>query len=234
MRGCRAPRVEDVLQVLSAMPEAWFRKEDVDDWVRDQSDPTGLHSGVHAPQLPTDAAFLSTHLPLWASMVDQPVGSIEDTFTRVAGKYVAEIRWECLGWPEVPERGLYADFKHAEVTVLFNAATREMDEWSNGHTALVHVRRRNGDGYEERHASWLAEQVGRPSSAHRSSAKGCPANPPFYPGCSKALSQCPGQPCRSSSVLPQLMCPVIPKLKVSATGIRGSHPTTGSVPCPHD
>ncbi|MFH8400767.1 hypothetical protein OHA57_17920 [Streptomyces anulatus] len=155
------PRVEDVLHVLSAMPDAWFRKEDVDDWVRDPSDPTGLHGGVHAPQLTTDAAFLSTHLPLWASMERQPVGSIEDTFTAVASKYMAEIHWDFLGWPEVPEHGLYADYKHAEISVLFHASTRELDEWSNRHTVLVHVRSRNGDGYEERHASWLAEQIGQ-------------------------------------------------------------------------
>ncbi|MFD7943655.1 hypothetical protein [Streptomyces sp. NPDC059744] len=151
------PRVQDVLHVLRSMPDAWFRKEG-DDW---ESDPTGLNAGVHAPQLPTDAAFLSAHLPLWASMLDQPVGSVEDAFTAVASTYMAEIRWGFLGWPEVPEHGLYADYKHAEVSVLFNAATREMDEWSNGHTVLVHVRRRNGDGYEERHASWLAEQIGQ-------------------------------------------------------------------------
>ncbi|CAM5227435.1 hypothetical protein SBADM41S_03036 [Streptomyces badius] len=155
------PRAEDVLLILRAMPDASFRKEDVDDWVRDTSDPTGLHAGVHGPQLSTDTAFLSRHLPLWASMLDQPVGSIEDTFTAVASKYVAEIRWKSLGWPEVAEHDLYADSKHAEVSVLFNAATREMDEWSNGHTVLVHVRRRSGEGYEERHASWLAGQIGR-------------------------------------------------------------------------
>ncbi|MFI6940388.1 hypothetical protein ACIBI4_14040 [Streptomyces sp. NPDC050418] len=74
---------------------------------------------------------------------------------------MAEIRWIFLGWPEVPERDLYADYKHAEVTVLFNAATREMDAWSNGHTVLVHVRDRSSNAYSERHASWLAEQVGR-------------------------------------------------------------------------
>ncbi|MEU3794895.1 hypothetical protein AB0F07_34740 [Streptomyces fructofermentans] len=133
------PGVEDVLHILSAMPDARFRKEDVDDWVRNPSDPTGLHGGVHGPQLTTDAAFLSTHLPLWASMEGQPVGSIEDIFTAVAGKYVAEIHWDCL----------------------FHASTRELDEWSNRHTVLVHVRSRNGGGYEERHASWLAEQIGQ-------------------------------------------------------------------------
>ncbi|PBC64148.1 hypothetical protein BKI49_10705 [Streptomyces sp. Tue6028] len=74
---------------------------------------------------------------------------------------MAEIHWDLLEWPKVPEAGLYADFKHAEVSVLFNAATRDLDERIDGHTVLVHVRRRNGDGYEERHASWLAEQVGQ-------------------------------------------------------------------------
>ncbi|MBC9714995.1 hypothetical protein H9Y04_20810 [Streptomyces sp. TRM66268-LWL] len=150
------PRVQDVLHVSRALPDAWFRKEG-DDW---ESDPTGLNAGVHAPQLPSEAAFLSEHLPLWASMLDQPAGSIEDTFTAVAGKYVAEIRWDSLGWPEVPERGLGAEYSHAVVTVLFNTGTREMDEWSHGHTVLVHVRR-SGGGYDERHASWLAEQVGQ-------------------------------------------------------------------------
>ncbi|MFE7356300.1 hypothetical protein ACFU8Q_24720 [Streptomyces sp. NPDC057543] len=153
--------VEDVLHVRSALPDAWFRREDTEDWVRDPSDPTGLHGGVHAPQLSTDPAFLSAHLPIWASMLDQPVGSVEDKFMAVAGRHVAEICWEGLGWPEVPEPGLYADFKHAEVSVLFNAATRELDKRHDEHTVLVHVRRRNGDGYEERHATWLAEQVGQ-------------------------------------------------------------------------
>ncbi|MFE7793328.1 hypothetical protein [Streptomyces sp. NPDC057460] len=74
---------------------------------------------------------------------------------------MAEIRWDSLAWPEVPERDLYAEYNHAVVTVLFNASTRELDEWSNGHTVLVHVHRGNGDGYEERHASWLAEQIGQ-------------------------------------------------------------------------
>ncbi|MFJ7969093.1 hypothetical protein [Streptomyces sp. NPDC096324] len=153
--------VGDVLHAWRALPDAWFRKEDTADWVRDPSDPTGLHVGVHAPQLSTNPAFLSAHLPLWASMLDQPVGSIENTFTTVASRHVAEIRWSCLGWPEVPERGLHAEFNHAEVSVLFNAATRELDERIDGHTVLVHVRRGNGDEYEERQASWLAEQTGQ-------------------------------------------------------------------------
>ncbi|MGW3917208.1 hypothetical protein ACWEBX_37810 [Streptomyces sp. NPDC005070] len=154
--------LEDVLRARSELPDAWFRKEDTEDWVRDPSDPTGLHVGVHAPRLSTDPAFLSERLPLWASMLDQPVGSIEDRFTAVAGRHVAEIRWSSLGWPEVPERGLYADFKHAEVSVLFNAATRDLDARTDGHTVLVHVRHRGiVNGYEERHASWLAEQVGQ-------------------------------------------------------------------------
>ncbi|MFE5189583.1 hypothetical protein [Streptomyces sp. NPDC056628] len=153
--------VDDVLHARKALPEAWFRREDLADWAPDPNDLTALHSTVHAPRLSTDPAFLSAHLPLWASMLDQPVGSIEDRFTAVAARHVAEILWDFLGWPEVPEADLYADFKHAEVSVLFNTATRDLDERIDGHTVLVHVRRRNGGGYEERHASWLAEQVGR-------------------------------------------------------------------------
>ncbi|MFB7242255.1 hypothetical protein ACFCYX_07250 [Streptomyces populi] len=153
--------VEDVLHARKALPDAWFRREDLEDWVRDSDDTTGLHHTIQAPQLSTDPALWSAHLPLWASVKDQPVGSIEDRFTAVAAGHVAEILWDFLEWPEVPEAGLYADFKHAEVSVLFNAATRELDERIDGHTVLVHVRRRNGDGYEERHASWLAEQIGQ-------------------------------------------------------------------------
>jgi hypothetical protein len=153
--------VEDVLDASRALPDAWFRKEDTEDWVRDPSDPTGLHCGVHAPLLSTEPAFLSAHLPLWASMSDQPVGGVEDRFTAMAGRHVAEIHWSSLVWPAVPERGLYAESNHAEVSVLFNTATRELDERGDGHTVLVHVRRGGDKEYQESHAAWLAEQIGR-------------------------------------------------------------------------
>ncbi|MFE2303625.1 hypothetical protein ACFXAW_36145 [Streptomyces sp. NPDC059445] len=154
--------VEDVLHARKVLPDARFRREDFEDWICDPDDPTAPSGSIHTPELSTDPAFLSAQLPLWAEMWNQPVESIEDRFTAFAARHVAEINWDLLGWPEVPEAGLYADFKHAEVSVLFNAATRDLDERTDGHTVLVHVRRRGlGDGYEERHASWVAEQVGQ-------------------------------------------------------------------------
>ncbi|MEV6193329.1 hypothetical protein AB0M19_13120 [Streptomyces sp. NPDC051920] len=45
--------------------------------------------------------------------------------------------------------------------MLFNAATRDLNERIDGHTVLVHVRYGGGGAYEVRHASWLAEQVGQ-------------------------------------------------------------------------
>ncbi|MEV6193385.1 hypothetical protein AB0M19_13415 [Streptomyces sp. NPDC051920] len=152
--------IEDVLHARKALPDAWFRREDLEDWVRDPNDPAGLHHEIQASQLSADPALWSAHLPLWASVVDQPVGSIEDRFTAAAAGHVAEILWDYLGWPEVPEAGLHSEFTHAEVSVLFNAATRDLDERIDGHTVLVHVRY-GGGAYEVRHASWLAEQIGQ-------------------------------------------------------------------------
>lgn len=157
--GVELVTVEGVMRVRSALPEAWFEK-------RDQvpadgpGDPLSLYEGVRATVLPTDPAVLAPHLPLWASALDQPLGSIEDAFTAVVGDNVGEIRWWGLGWPEAAGHNLYADIDHAEVRLLFSAPTRELDERIDEHTVLVHVRRQGLDGDEERHANWLAGQVG--------------------------------------------------------------------------
>ncbi|MCN9243714.1 hypothetical protein NGF19_23490 [Streptomyces sp. RY43-2] len=87
-----------MLCIREALPDPWFRKEDVGDWARDPCDPTGLHVGVHAPDL----------------------------------------------------SGL-----------LFNCRATTLDQRADDHTVLVYVRRGHRDGAEERHASWLAEQIGR-------------------------------------------------------------------------
>ncbi|MEV6997031.1 hypothetical protein AB0N62_04920 [Streptomyces sp. NPDC093982] len=86
---------EEVLRLCEALPDAWFRKEDVEDWARDPSDPTGLHGGVHAPELSTDLAFLSSYLPLWASMENRPVDSVEEEFAALVGPRNGTLR----GWP---------------------------------------------------------------------------------------------------------------------------------------
>ena len=149
------PTVEEVLRARRALPKAWFRTEDVDDWIRDQSDPTGLHGGVQAPELSVDPGFLSPYLPLWAEMWGRPVGSVEDAFTALVGPHLGEIHWSNLIWPGVPELGLYREVKHAEVSVLFNARDRHLEARADHHTVLVHVR------HNELHASWVAEQIGR-------------------------------------------------------------------------
>ncbi|WP_371614213.1 hypothetical protein [Streptomyces sp. NBC_00454] len=153
--------VPEVLRIREALPDAWFCKEDVEDWARDPSDPTGLHAGVHAPELSTDPDFLSSHLPLWASMLDQPLGSIEAEFTALVGPNFGEIQWRSLLWPDVPDHGIAGEANNARVSLLFNSRVQGFAERSDDHTVLVHVRRRNHDGSEERHAAWLAEQIGR-------------------------------------------------------------------------
>ncbi|MFE5813151.1 hypothetical protein ACFQ6S_07065 [Streptomyces sp. NPDC056479] len=64
-------------------------------------------------------------------------------------------------WPDVPDRGIYREANNARVSLLFNCRTQGLDERSDDHTVLVHVLRANRDGSEERHASWLAEQIGQ-------------------------------------------------------------------------
>jgi hypothetical protein len=149
----------EVLRIREALPDAWFRKEDVAGWARDPSDPTGLHGGVHAPELSTDLAFLASRLPLWASMEYRPLGSVEEEFAALVGPNIGEIWWSNLIWPDVPDRGIYREADNARVSLLFNCRTTELDERADDHTVLVHVRRRNRDRAEERHASWLAEQI---------------------------------------------------------------------------
>ncbi|MEU9237621.1 hypothetical protein [Streptomyces subrutilus] len=153
--------VPEVLRIREALPDAWFRKEDVEDWARDPSDPTGLHGGVHAPQLSNDLDFLSSHLPLWASMEYRPVGSVEEEFAALVGPNIGEIWWSSLIWPDVPDRDIHGEANNARVPLLFNCRTQDLDQRSGDHTVLVHVRRGNRDGSEERHASWLAEQIGQ-------------------------------------------------------------------------
>ncbi|MFB7337564.1 hypothetical protein ACFC00_39090 [Streptomyces adustus] len=154
--------VREVLRIRDALPDSWFRKEDVEDWVRDPSDPTGLHVGVHAPELADDPDFLSPHLPLWASMQYRPVGSIEDEFAALVGSNIGEIWWSSLTWPDAPDSNIYGEANNARVSVLFNCRTTDLDERADDHTVLVHVLRRSSDkDTEERHASWLAEQIGQ-------------------------------------------------------------------------
>ncbi|MFB7374319.1 hypothetical protein ACFC0D_31285 [Streptomyces sp. NPDC056222] len=77
------------------------------------------------------------------------------------GPYPAEIHWDSMYWPAAPERGLNGDASNAKVTLLLHCTDRGLDIQADTHTVLVHVRKRNGDGYEDRLAQWLAEQIGQ-------------------------------------------------------------------------
>ncbi|WP_369144638.1 hypothetical protein [Streptomyces sp. R44] len=112
-------------------------------------------------ELPEDLSGAEAYLPLGFSIEDQPVGSVEDRLVDAVGVFPAWINWESLEWSEVPERGFYGEYKHAEVTLVLNNDSRELDVPADTHLVLVHIRLGNLDGYEDRLARHLAERIGR-------------------------------------------------------------------------
>ncbi|MFH9609655.1 hypothetical protein [Streptomyces sp. NPDC017448] len=156
-----APTVAEARRLRDALPDAWFESQSMDAPVVPPPGIPDLTCAVPARGLPDDLADARAYLPLTGSMLYQPPGSIEDHFAAVIGPHPAEIRWSSLAWPEAPERDLYGENNHAEVTLLLNCDSRELDVRADTHLVLVHVRRCNGDGYEDRFAEWLAEQIGQ-------------------------------------------------------------------------
>ncbi|GHI86701.1 hypothetical protein [Streptomyces xanthophaeus] len=152
------PTLAEVGRLRDALPEAWFRSDTAPFGTGVEPD---LARSVRAGELPDDLAGVAEHLPFSVSMLDQPVGSVEAHFAAAVGPHPAEIHWSALEWPPAPERDLRGEYKHAEVTLLLNCDSRELGERAATHLVLVHVRRRNRDGYEERYAQWLAEQFGQ-------------------------------------------------------------------------
>lgn len=151
--------VSAVGRTRDALPEAWFTSRTAPS--RPESGIPGLARWVPAGELPGDLAVVGELLPLTVSTTDRPVGSVEGRFAAAVGPHPAEIRWSGLSWPGAPERGLHAENKHAGVTLLLNCDSLGLDIRGDTHLLLVHVRPRNRDGYEDRCAGWLAEQVGR-------------------------------------------------------------------------
>ncbi|MFF7492852.1 hypothetical protein [Streptomyces rubiginosohelvolus] len=156
-----APTVSEAGRLRDALPDAWFESESMDAPIVPPPGIPDLTCAVPARELPDDLTEAQAYLPLNVSMLDQPPGSIEDHFAVAIGPHPAEIRWSSLLWPEAPERDLYGEGKHAEVTLLLNCESRDLDARTDTHLVLVHVRRCNGDGYEDRFAEWLAEQIGQ-------------------------------------------------------------------------
>ncbi|MFB7355988.1 hypothetical protein [Streptomyces gardneri] len=156
--------VAEVRRMAKVMPEGWFRgasELEAFQGVPFEDQPAFV-VGVPASGLPADAAAFEGRWPVEWEVWNLPVGSIEDAFTAAIGPNVGLINWESLQWPDAPEAGFHGEFKHAEVTLLFNTPTRELDEPADDHTVLVHVRSVNVDGQQRRepYAHWLAAQVG--------------------------------------------------------------------------
>lgn len=151
--------VAEVLRLRQALPDTWFRTENDDFWARDPDERAELRFDFHAPELSQDTDDLRPLLPLWASMLDRPVGSVEDGFTALVGANYGLIRWNQVIWPEVPELGYFGRVEHDGVTLVFNCDATGADREVGTHTVCVDVHRtRNA----QRKAAWLAEQVGRP------------------------------------------------------------------------
>ncbi|MGW6564919.1 hypothetical protein [Streptomyces sp. NPDC054975] len=156
--------VDEVRRLGKELPEGWFRgREEYHefDGVPWEEQPA-LVVGVQGPGLPTDPAAYEGRLPVECELLDLSVGSIEDAFTAAIGSNRGEINWDSLCWPDAPEVGFHGESKHAEVTLLFNTRTRDLDEPADDHTVLVHVRSVSVDGRQTRepYAQWLAEQAG--------------------------------------------------------------------------
>ncbi|MFI7345309.1 hypothetical protein ACIBSR_03430 [Streptomyces sp. NPDC049936] len=152
--------VAEVQRVAKELPEGWFRGREQEGvpW----EDQPALVLGCNKPNLPDDPAAYDGRLPVQCELNYLPVGSIEDAFTAAIGPNRGWINWESLRWPDAPEVGFAGESKHAEVTLLINTPTRELDDHADDHTVLLHVRGVCVDGREKRepYAHWLAEQVG--------------------------------------------------------------------------
>ncbi|MFD4243571.1 hypothetical protein ACFWP3_18535 [Streptomyces sp. NPDC058525] len=134
--------VAGVLRLRRAVPDVWFSTDDAE---------------LHASELTEDAAGLAPLLPLWASMLDRPVGSVEDAFTAAVGSDYGSVRWHQVIWPEVPELGYGGRVEHDGVTVVFNCDAEGADRRAGAHTVCVDVQR---TGAAARYAQWLAGRVG--------------------------------------------------------------------------
>ncbi|MCX4775344.1 hypothetical protein [Streptomyces sp. NBC_01264] len=158
------PSVAEVRRVAEELPGVWFQGQEECGEFEGVSfeDQPALVVGVQATGLPADPSAYEGRLPVECSLVDQPVDSIEDAFAATIGANIGEICWASLCWPDAPEAGFAGESKHAEVTLLLNTRTRDLDLPADDHTVLVHIRSAlfNGRQTREPYAHWLAEQVG--------------------------------------------------------------------------
>ncbi len=150
--------VAEVLELRQVLPDAWFCTENEEFWAREFDAQAGLRCDWHAAELSADADGLVLLLPLWASMLDQPVGSVENAFTALVGARYGSIRWDQVIWPAVPERGYDRRVNHDGVTLVFNCDDAGTTRQIGTHTVCVDVHKTE---VSQSYAAWLAGQIGQ-------------------------------------------------------------------------
>ncbi|MGW6708588.1 hypothetical protein ACWGDE_27360 [Streptomyces sp. NPDC054956] len=157
------PSLAEVRRVAKELPGAWFRgQEEYGEFYGVPfEDQPPLVVGVQEPGLPAGPSAYEGRLPVDCSLLDLPVGTIEDAFAAAVRPNTGEINWQTLCWPDAPELGFRGEHKHSEVTLLLHTRTRDLEP-ADDHTVLVHVRSAVFDGRQanEPYAHWIAEQVG--------------------------------------------------------------------------
>ncbi|MFI8365196.1 hypothetical protein ACIGD1_34215 [Streptomyces sp. NPDC085612] len=149
--------VPEVLRLRRGLPDGWFRTENDDFWARERDDPTEWRYEYHASELSEEPDDLGPMLPIWVSMLDQPLGSVEDSFAGLAGANFGSISWRQLIWPQAPELGYDGRVEHDRVTLVLNCNAEGTDLEAGTHTLCIGLQRRpEAEGY----AAWLAGQVG--------------------------------------------------------------------------
>ncbi|MFD3530272.1 hypothetical protein [Streptomyces sp. NPDC058664] len=150
--------VAEVMELRRVLPDSWFRTENEEFWARNLDTQTVLRCDWHATELSADTDSIALLLPLWASMVDQPVGGVEDAFAALVGTRYGVIRWDQMIWPAVPEHGYEGRVEHDGVTLVFNCDDAGADRQVGTHTVCVDVHEtRDSQKYTAR----LAEQIGQ-------------------------------------------------------------------------
>ncbi|MEV7415533.1 hypothetical protein [Streptomyces sp. NPDC089919] len=100
---------------------------------------------------------IEPHLPLTLRFEDVAPGRLDAELLELVGSTPAELGWWWLCWPPVPELGLAAGPKYADVQVVFNHRDIYLDGApAADHTVFVHVGPRETD-----RAEWLAGQIGQ-------------------------------------------------------------------------
>ncbi|MEU4264531.1 hypothetical protein ACYCCF_27825 [Streptomyces argenteolus] len=134
--------VAEVQRVARQLPQGQYAGDfdyrEVDGVPRAQWPP--LVAGLAGLDLPTDPTVYEGRLPVTCELDHLPIGRIEDVFAAAIGPSRGWINWEWLCWPDASELDFPGERKHAEVSLLFNTRTRELDEPADDHTVLLHVR----------------------------------------------------------------------------------------------